>query len=80
MGRITRWFRASKGRSGGSPEGRIRPYVDVTGRRRKDDLTRLGGNREVLDRLVEYERRRNPTGNELALLDSVIERLEQDRC
>jgi hypothetical protein len=79
MGRIRRWFRASKGRSGGSPEGRIRPHVDMTGQRRQDALTRLGGNRQLLERLVEHERRRNPTGNELALLDSVIERLERDR-
>ena len=79
MGRITRWFMPSKGRGKDSPEVRVTPYGDVTGLRRKNALTRLGGNRELLDRLVEYERGRNPTGNELALLDSVIETLERDR-
>jgi len=47
--------------------------------RRKLALARLGGNRSALQRLLEYERRRQPNATELELLEAVIDSLERDR-
>jgi hypothetical protein len=50
-----------------------------TAERRKVALGRLGGDSALLDRLIDYERRRQPSANERALLDAVIESLQRDR-
>ncbi len=52
---------------------------DATTQRRKVALARLGGDRSLLARLVEFERRRAPQADDLTLLDAVIESLERDR-
>lgn len=46
---------------------------------RKRALARLSGDRSKLERLIEYERRRRPSGDELYLLETVMESLERDR-
>ena len=52
---------------------------DPTPQRRKAALARLGGDASRLESLMEYERRRNPSANDLALLNAVIDSLERDR-
>jgi len=79
IARIKRWF----GRSGDDvrtpAEQPSQTFFDVTANRRKVALARLGGDPALLNRLVEYERRRQPSADELNLLDAVIESLERDR-
>jgi hypothetical protein len=44
-----------------------------------DDLLRkVGGDRSVVDRLIEYERRKNPGATRLACLQNAIQRWEQE--
>jgi hypothetical protein len=79
FGWLTRLFRSRNRES--AQASSIGPSLafDSIVPRRKVALTRLGGDRARLDRLIEYERSRNPTADELALLDAVIETLEKDR-
>lgn len=42
-------------------------------------LVRLGGNRATLERLIEYERRKQPYADESTLLQAVMESFERDR-
>ena len=79
VARISSWFtgRASSVRE--RPRPPAQSLIDVTAQRRKVALARLGGDRALLDRLIEYERGRQPSANELMLLDAVIESLERDR-
>jgi len=53
--------------------------IDVGAQRHKTALARLNGDRALLQRLLEYERRRHPDFDELTLLDAVIESLDRDR-
>jgi hypothetical protein len=44
-----------------------------------DDLLRkVGGDRSVVERLIEYERRQNPDATRMACLQSAIQRWEQE--
>lgn len=78
LARIRRWLARTPPIVAPIPQPSA-PVVDVTKFRRKVALARLGGDQALLQRLIEYERRRQPTADELTLLDAVIESLERDR-
>ena len=43
-----------------------------------DLLIKVGGDRAIVERLIEFERQRSPQGNRMLWLKSAIERWEQD--
>lgn len=80
--RVKQWFGpegATLGQDGHRSIVPSRPLFDVTAQRRRTALARLNGDRALLDRLLDYERRRHPNADDLTLLDAVIESLERDR-
>ena len=41
-------------------------------------LSKVGGNRSAAERLIEFERQKNPQGNRIAWLNQAIQRWERD--
>ena len=60
------------GRSASSPSGLQRQLYQQL-------LARAGGDRKLVDRLIEYERERYPDSNRLQLLQNAIYRWDSDR-
>ena len=76
--RLRRWLGGESDAAMTPP--RVEPSTfDPMIHRPKVVLARLGGDRDLLDRLLEFERRRQPGADDLALLDAVAESLERDR-